>query len=70
MTNKLVEDIAKSFLVADAIAVPFIEATIEALDGRHGWKLVPVMPTTKMCESGYPEDWAGMIADSPDPLAE
>ena len=50
---------------------------IKTLDGRHGWKLVPVEPTEEMLTAGcrpYMDKKGGieiyrdMLAASPDPL--
>ncbi len=56
-----------------------IEATIDELNGRHGWKLVPVEPTEAMLEaSSLPyemqkdglETYRAMLAASPDPMSD
>ena len=57
------------------------ESAIEQLDGRHGWKLVPVEPTEAMENEAHGteddpvqvsrfEIWEAMLAAAPDPLAE
>ena len=60
-----------------------IEWLAEQLDGRHGWKLVPVDLTNEMDFSvadhnpantkehlTLNEMWAAILAASPDPMAE
>jgi len=68
-----------SFPSFDEENVAAAKAIIAALDGSHGWKLVPVEPTEEMLTAGcrpYMDKKGGieiyrdMLAFSPDPLTE
>jgi len=52
-----------------------IASQIHQLDGRHGWKLVPVEPTEAMIRaprheisSSHKQIYGDMLAATPDPL--
>ena len=80
--NKLVAKIA--FQVYAGGHEEIVARTIPQLDGRHGWKIVPVEPTKEMRDAGDLEQSAqqdrneygggpiyrAMLASSPDPLAD
>ena len=74
--NKLVEAIANDLMTPRAVTEAVVGATLERLDGRHGWKLVPVNTTDEIREvldEGRPwiEDfWKALLAASPDPSAK
>ncbi len=91
--NKLVEAIYQTFTgefqdtVGPALEtrnISFIEEIIRELDGRHGWKLVPVEPTGRMDDAAddtLPDDalisinqiiamYRSMLTASPDPLGD
>jgi hypothetical protein len=55
--NKLVENIADELSIWKEGVTPIIKQ----LDGRHGWKLVPVEPTEKMRNYGHAD---GVRADN------
>ncbi len=45
-----------------------IDMLIGTLDGRHGWKVVPVNATDDMQSAADNATWVEMLAASPDPL--
>lgn len=51
-----------------------VDKIIRQLDGRHGWKLVPIEPTEEQWEEGKwlsgQFAYRAMLAVSPDPLGE
>ena len=68
--NNLVEQVARGafgFLGnrkgEDMMRLQRAESAIEQLDGRHGWKLVPVEPTETQGDAGILAD--GLFSDRP-----
>ncbi len=54
-----------------------IPEIFETLDGRHGWKLVPMEPTDKMQDTAFALDhqdhseaYRAMLAAAPDPMGD
>ena len=57
-------DLAKAlYLDGVDISPDDIDMLIGTLDGRHGWKLVPVEPTEEMAEQGRVTD--SLFSDRP-----
>ena len=83
--NKLVEALKAKMEDEYPFSIRMTKEIIDQLDGRHGWKLVPVEPTEEMdtasnisfpCVCGRKlkacgtATWDWTLAASPDPLED